>query len=53
MPEKKKFKKNFFWKIFFFADRPTRFLDRPATRNKLFPKVALRKKYPFFLMTMV
>ena len=30
----------FFWKIFF-ADPPTRFFDRPATRNKLFPKAAL------------
>ena len=26
---------------FIFADQPTRFFDRHATRNKLFPKVAL------------
>ena len=32
MPEKKLF--------IFSTDRPTRFFDRPATRNKLFPKVA-------------
>ena len=42
MPEKKKFKKKFFLEDFFFADRPTRFFDRPATRNKLIPKVAHR-----------
>ena len=38
----------FFSGRFFFADRPTRFFDRPATRNKLFPKVALKQmtKWP-------
>ena len=39
MPENSKKK---FLEDFFFAVRPTRFFDRPATRNKLFPKVALR-----------
>ena len=40
MPEKRN-SKFFFLEDFFFADQPTRFCDRPATRNKLFPKVAL------------
>ena len=40
MPEKKKFKIFFFWKIFF-SDRATRFFNRPATRHKLFPTVTL------------
>ena len=41
MPEKKIPKFFFSRRFFFVADRPTRFLDRPATRNKLFPKDAL------------
>ena len=43
MPEKRN-SIFFFLEYFFFADRPTRFFDGPATRNKLFPKVALRGK---------
>ena len=31
----------FFSGRFFFADRRTRFFDKPASRNKLFPKIAL------------
>ena len=38
----KKSKFFFSGRFFFFADRPTRFFGRPATRNKLFPKVALK-----------
>ena len=41
MPEKKEIQELFFSGRFFFADQPTRLFDRPATRNKLFPKVAL------------
>ena len=43
---RKKNQNFFFLKDFSFADRPTRYFDRPATRNKLFPKVAhMDKKY--------